>query len=154
MTETRPDDEARRRRWHELHDALSGKWTFHVLRLLDEEDAGFNELKRRLGGSTEGTSAGCRTRSGGITAKTLSERLRELRRLGAVEREVRPTSPPTTTYSLTPRGRRFAGLLREMESMVDIVPCDPCGGGPCEGEECDVATVDERATAAALGDLC
>ncbi|MFC6826093.1 winged helix-turn-helix transcriptional regulator [Halopelagius fulvigenes] len=140
MTETRPGGgEAWQRRWHELHGVLSGKWTFHVLRLLDEEDAGFNELKRRL----EGT-----------TAKTLSERLRELRRLGAVEREVRPTSPPTTTYSLTPRGRRFIALLREMESMVDIVPCDPCEGDPCEGEECDVATVDERATAAALRDLC
>lgn len=141
-------DEGWQRRWHELHDALSRKWTFHVLRVLGEEAVGFNELKRRLDGGDARDSAGCRTASGGISAKTLSERLGELRRLGAVERGVLPTSPPATTYSLTPCGRRFVSLLAEMESMVDVVPCDPCE------DDCDVATVDERATAAALRDQC
>lgn len=117
------------------------------MRVLGAEAVGFNELKRRLDGGEESSTIR-RTQSGGITAKTLSERLRELRRLGAVEREVRPTSPPPTTYSLPPRGRRSVSLLGEMESMVDVVPCDPCE------DDCDVVTMDERATAAALRDQC
>ena len=120
--------------WHELHDVLSGKWSLHVLRRLDDGDAGFNELKRSLGG---------------VTAKTLSARLRELRGLGVVAREVTATSPPSTRYSLTPRGRRFVASLREMASMVELVPCDPC-----EDRDCAVASVDETATMAALEEEC
>lgn len=120
--------------WHELHRVLSGKWSFHVLRRLDEEEAGFNELKRSLGD---------------VTAKTLSTRLRELRRLGVVDREVTAASPPSTTYSLTPRGRRFVASLREMASMVELVPCDPC-----EDSDCSVPSVDEAATLAALAEEC
>lgn len=120
--------------WSGLHDALSGKWSFDVLRRLDEGDAGFNELKRSLGGAT---------------AKTLSARLRELRCLGVVHREVTAASPPSTTYSLTPRGRRFVASLREMASMVESVPCEPC-----EDPNCSVPSVDEAATLAALEEVC
>jgi DNA-binding HxlR family transcriptional regulator len=134
--------------WRGLHDALSGKWTFHVLGAIGGEAVGFNELRRRLDGVDGGGSAARRTRSGGVTAKTLSTRLRDLRRLGVVEREVIPASPPTTAYSLTPRGRAFVSLLSEMASMVDVVPCDPCE------DACEVATVDERATTAALREQC
>lgn len=120
--------------WHGLHDVLSGKWSFHVLRRLDDGDAGFNELKRSLDG---------------VTAKTLSTRLRELRALGAVTREVTATSPPSTTYSLTPRGRRFVASLREMVSLVEQVPCDPC-----DDRDCSVPSMDEAATFAVLEEEC
>ncbi|KTG10018.1 HxlR family transcriptional regulator [Haloprofundus marisrubri] len=113
--------------WHHLHEALGGKWALHVLRLLSERDAGFNEIRRELGG---------------VTAKTLSTRLDELRCRGFVSRTVVATSPPRTRYALTPAGERFVSVLREVEPLVSVVDCD------CNGvENCDVLTVDADATA-------
>ncbi|EMA44184.1 winged helix-turn-helix transcriptional regulator [Halococcus saccharolyticus] len=118
--------------WHGLHQALRGKWAMHVLRLLFEGPRGFNEMRRELDGPT---------------AKTLSERLTELRCHGLVERHVEATSPPSTRYELTPAGRRFVAVLRELEVEVDLVECG-CA------EECEVATVDAERTAAATEECC
>lgn len=97
-----------RRTWHALRDVLGAKWTFHVVRGLAAQPAGFNELQRRLDG---------------VTAKVLSERLRELRCLGFVSRDVHATIPPTTTYRLTTAGTELAETLESLESMVDVVEC-------------------------------
>ncbi|WP_049901105.1 winged helix-turn-helix transcriptional regulator [Halococcus agarilyticus] len=118
--------------WHGLHRALRGKWAMHVLRLLFEGPRGFNEMRRELDGPT---------------AKTLSERLTELRCHGLVERRVEATSPPSTRYELTPAGRQFVGVLRELEAEVDLVECG-CA------EDCEVATVDAERTAAATEECC
>lgn len=96
------------RTWHAVRDVLGSKWAFHVLRALAEDERGFNELKRELDG---------------VTAKTLSERLTELRCLGFVAREVHATSPPTTTYRLTDHGEELAGIMADVESLVEVVEC-------------------------------
>lgn len=97
-----------RRTWHALWDVLGSKWVFHVFRALAAEERGFNDLKHELDG---------------VTAKTLSERLAELRCLWFVEKEVHATSPPTTTYRLTEHGADLAGVLTEVESLVEVVEC-------------------------------
>lgn len=120
--------------WHHLHETLGGKWSFHVLRLLADRDAGFNEVKRELDG---------------VTSKTLAERLRELRCRGFVARDVLATTPPSTRYSLTDRGERFVSVLCELESLVELVDCDGC-----DDSDCELLTVDAETTAAVLPELC
>ena len=53
----------------------------------------------------------------GVSAKTLSARLRKLEGDGVVLREVKPTSPPTVEYRLTPLGAR---LVPAVEAIVDV----------------------------------
>lgn len=118
--------------WDGLQRTLGRKWTFHVLRLLSTGDHGFNEMQRALEGPT---------------AKTLSERLTELRCQGLVERHVEATSPPSTRYELTPAGDRFVDLLRELETEVDLVPCG------CD-QDCEVPSVDAARTRAMTGEEC
>lgn len=98
--------------WHGLHDLLGRKWTLHVLLVLREEPRGFNDIRRALPG---------------LTAKVLSTRLDDLRARGFVERELHPTTPPRTTYRLTPAGERFAERLDPLTEDVEACPCDePC----------------------------
>ena len=59
---------------------LGGAWTPNVVWYLRETPRRFSELKNDLSG---------------VSAKTLSARLRKLERDGVVHREVKPTSPPT-----------------------------------------------------------
>lgn len=120
--------------WHTLHGTLGNKWTFHVLRLLSDRDAGFNEMKRELDG---------------ITAKTLSQRLRELRCRGFVERHVEATTPPSTRYTLTDAGQEFVATLRELETMVGVVDCGGCGD-----DECAVVAPDEQKSAVVASECC
>lgn len=118
--------------WHGLNKALGRKWGVHALRLLAEEPLGFNELRRRLDGPT---------------AKTLSERLTELRCAGLIERHVEATSPPSTRYELTSAGERFVEVLGALEHEVELVECG-CA------EDCEMITVDPEHTAAALAEEC
>jgi DNA-binding HxlR family transcriptional regulator len=106
--------------WHGLHDILGPKWALHVLRVLSTDARGFNAIKNELDG---------------LTAPVLSTRLKELRCHGLVERTVENTSPPTTTYSLTPRGAEIAAHLRRLESLVDLQPAG-CSDAPgdCRGQ--------------------
>ena len=52
-----------------------------------------------------------------VSAKVLSQRLRELEARGVVHREVRPTSPPSVEYSLTPLGEE---LLPALSAIVEV----------------------------------
>lgn len=92
-------------KWHGLQDVLGPKWALHILRLLSEGPYGFNAIQNELGG---------------LTAPMLSQRLKELRCHGLVERTVVETSPPTTTYSLSERGEQIAGHLRNIEPLVEL----------------------------------
>ncbi|MEF8787367.1 MAG: helix-turn-helix domain-containing protein [Haloarculaceae archaeon] len=92
-------------KWHGLQDILGPKWTLHILRLLSEGSKGFNAIQTELDG---------------LTAPMLSQRLKELRCHGLVERTVADTTPPTTTYSLTEQGAEIATRLRELESLVEL----------------------------------
>lgn len=118
--------------WHGLNKALGRKWGVHVLRLLAEGPRGFNDLRRGLDGPT---------------AKTLSERLSELRCVGLVERHVEPTSPPSTRYELTPAGERFVTILRELEAEVAVVECG------CD-DDCEMISADPTRTAAFMAEEC
>ncbi|WP_084156786.1 winged helix-turn-helix transcriptional regulator [Haladaptatus cibarius] len=106
------------RTWHAVRSVLGSKWAFHVVRALSEREQGFNDLRRSLGG---------------VSAKTLSERLRELRCLNFVEKEVHATSPPTTTYRLTDHGTSLAAIMSDVESLVEPVEC-PDGDCPVPAE--------------------
>jgi DNA-binding HxlR family transcriptional regulator len=62
----------------------------------------------------------------GLTTKVLNERLRKLMRFGIVEKTVLPVSPPHVEYRLTPFGRKFTGLLGEIERLdAELSEADP-----------------------------
>lgn len=52
-----------------------------------------------------------------ISAKVLSQRLRELEARGVTARTIQPTSPPSVEYSLTPLGRE---LVPALEAIVEV----------------------------------
>ncbi|GAB4310792.1 MAG: helix-turn-helix domain-containing protein [Candidatus Sumerlaeia bacterium] len=58
----------------------------------------------------------------GLSAKVLNERLRKLQRFGIVERVVSGDKPPVEVkYPLTPIGRRFLRVLKEIKALQDFV---------------------------------
>jgi DNA-binding HxlR family transcriptional regulator len=81
---------------------LGGAWTPNVLWYLRDAPRRFSELKTDLQG---------------VSAKTLSARLRKLEHDGVIHREVKPTSPPTVEYRLTSLGNR---LIPAIEAIVDV----------------------------------
>jgi DNA-binding HxlR family transcriptional regulator len=85
---------------------LSATWTPEILWFLHAQSRRFGDLKRDLAG---------------ISAKMLTVRLRELERRGAVQRTVKPTSPPTVEYSLTELGRRFVPVLEQIAVMGGVL---------------------------------
>lgn len=118
-----------RRTWHALRPLLGAKWSLHVLRALSDGAYGFNELKREIDGAT---------------ATMLSRRLQELACHGLVERSVEETTPPTTTYRLTERGRKFAATLEELESLVEVVEPPREDEQSCATAQAGCATVAPR----------
>ena len=81
---------------------IGGARTANVVWYLSDAPRRFSELKNDLQG---------------VSAKTLSARLRKLESDGVVLREVKPTSPPTVEYRLTPLGAR---LIPAVEAIVDV----------------------------------
>lgn len=81
---------------------IGGAWTPNVIWYLREAPRRFSELKHDLAG---------------VSAKTLSARLRKLESDGVVARDVKPTSPPTVEYQLTALGAR---LVPAVEAIVDV----------------------------------
>jgi DNA-binding HxlR family transcriptional regulator len=75
---------------------LGGAWTAHVIWYLREGERCFTELQIDIGG---------------ISAKMLTNRLRQLEVEGIIGRSTKPTSPPTVWYSLTPVGQELCGAL-------------------------------------------
>jgi DNA-binding HxlR family transcriptional regulator len=54
----------------------------------------------------------------GLSAKVMNERLAKLQRFAIVERTARGTKPPfEVEYTLTPFGRRFEGLVDEVQRL-------------------------------------
>lgn len=53
----------------------------------------------------------------GLTAKVLNERLRKFVRFGVLARRVYAELPPRVEYSLTPFGRKFAGVIATVEKL-------------------------------------
>lgn len=79
-------------------EMLSGKWKPRILwKIYQNEVMRFNELQRNI--------------SGGITAKMLTQQLRDLERDGLLERKVYPVVPPKVEYRLSPFGQTLVPIL-------------------------------------------
>ena len=80
---------------------LTGKWTILILHILDNGEKRFNELQRELGN---------------ITQTTLTKQLKQLEQDGLINRKVYAQIPPKVEYSLTDIGKKFKGVLNELEN--------------------------------------
>jgi DNA-binding HxlR family transcriptional regulator len=81
---------------------ISGAWAPNVIWHLREGPRRFSELRIDIPP---------------VSAKVLSQRLRELENRGVLRRSVQPTSPPSVEYSLTPLGRE---LLPALDAIVQV----------------------------------
>lgn len=82
---------------------IGSKWSMLVLCSLRAGPRRTGELKRRLDG---------------VSAKMLTQTLRELERHGIVEREDFGEVPPRVEYRLSLLGRSLSGLVIEIEKWV------------------------------------
>lgn len=81
---------------------ISNKWKIIILRDLLTGTKRYNELTRSVVG---------------ISAKVLTENLRDLEKDGIVKRKVYPVVPPKVEYSLTDKGLELKGVLDLMRAF-------------------------------------
>lgn len=81
---------------------ISGAWAPNVIWCLRMGPRRFNELRVDIPP---------------ISAKVLSTRLTELQERGLIDRNVRPTSPPSVEYQLTTFGQE---LIPALEAIVSV----------------------------------
>jgi DNA-binding HxlR family transcriptional regulator len=53
----------------------------------------------------------------GLSAKVLNERLKKLVRFGILDKKSYPEIPPRVEYRLTAFGRKFSGLIEQIETL-------------------------------------
>lgn len=82
---------------------IGSKWSMLILCSLRNHPLRTHELKRRLQG---------------VSAKMLTQTLRELERHGIVHRKDFGEVPPRVEYDLTALGRSLAGLVNNIEEWV------------------------------------
>jgi DNA-binding HxlR family transcriptional regulator len=85
-----------------LEDVLGCRWTISVLRAVAGGVRRPGALERHISG---------------ISAKVLGDRLKNFHRSGILDRIVYPEIPPRVEYHLTPFGKKFTKLLREVEKL-------------------------------------
>jgi DNA-binding HxlR family transcriptional regulator len=83
-------------------DLLSGAWAPHVVWYLSAQPRRFGELRIDIPA---------------ISARVLSQRLRELEAKRVVTRTVMPTSPPSTEYALTELGHELVPALAAIAAV-------------------------------------
>ena len=81
---------------------IGNKWKIIMLRGWVTGTKKYNELTRSVVG---------------ISAKVLTENLRDLERDGIVKRKVYPVVPPKVEYSLTEKGKDLKDVLESMRSF-------------------------------------
>ena len=81
---------------------IAGAWAPNVIWSLRAGPRRFNELRQDIPP---------------VSAKVLSTRLRELEERGVLNRLVKPTSPPSVEYELTPLG---AELIPALDAIVQV----------------------------------
>jgi DNA-binding HxlR family transcriptional regulator len=81
---------------------IAGAWAPNVIWHLREGPRRFSELRVDIPP---------------VSAKVLSQRLRELESRGVVKRTVQPTSPPSVEYCLTPLGTE---LIPALDAIVQV----------------------------------
>lgn len=99
---TRSGAASRRCPLDEAMKLLGGAWTAHIIYYLQDRPRRFAHLKRDL-----------QT----VSAKVLVGRLRVLASKGVVSRTVKPTSPPTVEYALTPLGARLKPIIASIATV-------------------------------------
>jgi DNA-binding HxlR family transcriptional regulator len=82
---------------------IGGKWSMLIVCTLRAGPKRTSEIKRQLIG---------------VSAKMLTQTLRELERHGIVARDDLGEVPPRVEYGLTPLGRSLAALVGEIECWV------------------------------------
>ena len=98
-----------------LEDVLGCRWTISVLRAVGRGVNRPGALERHIEG---------------ISAKVLSDRLKQFNRAGIFERVQFPEIPPRVEYHLTDFGKKFLKLLREVERLqAELNGEAPTGGG-------------------------
>jgi DNA-binding HxlR family transcriptional regulator len=89
-----------------LTRAIFGKWSADLLLVLHRTPtAGFEDLRRSLGG---------------ISARVLSIKLKDLEDIGVVRREIVDARPPRVRYSLTERGWTVAWLAQPIVLYIRL----------------------------------
>ena len=83
-------------------EIIGAKWTALIVHDLSEGARRFCELEHACPG---------------ISPRTLSERLRTLKREGFLERRSFPESPPRVEYSLTEKGSGLLAIIHEMSAF-------------------------------------
>lgn len=81
---------------------IAGAWAPNIIWHLREGPRRFSELRIDIPP---------------VSAKVLSQRLRELQSRGVVHRSVQPTSPPSVEYCLTPLGLE---LIPALDAIVKV----------------------------------
>jgi DNA-binding HxlR family transcriptional regulator len=88
-----------------MSDLFTKKWLHFIVKYLDEKGSlRYSELKKLLGG---------------ISPKTLTERLRELETYGILSRTVYPEVPPRVEYELTEKGVDLSLAIKYMCNWVE-----------------------------------
>ena len=85
-----------------LENVLGCRWTISVLGAVAKGVKRPGALERHIEG---------------ISAKVLADRLRHFTRAGLFERVQFPEIPPRVEYRLTPYGKKFIRLLKEVEKL-------------------------------------
>lgn len=85
-------------------DRIADKWTVLIVGRLASGTRRFGELRRDIDG---------------ISAKVLTQKLRELERDGIITRKVYPSIPPKVEYSLTPLGDTLIDLLDAVRAWAE-----------------------------------
>ena len=81
---------------------IANKWKIIILRELLTGTKRYNELTRNVVG---------------ISAKVLTENLRELEKDGIISRKVYPEVPPKVEYSLTDKGEDLKNVIETMKEF-------------------------------------
>lgn len=81
---------------------ISNKWKVLILRDLIDGTKRYNELNRSVVG---------------ISAKVLTQNLKDLEQDGIITRKVYPVVPPKVEYSLTEKGKELKGILDLMKDF-------------------------------------
>ncbi len=85
---------------------LAGNWTVEIIYYLQKGSLRFGELRRALNG---------------VSAKVLTQRLRELESRSVIWRAVTPSTPPTVSYGLTTIGYELIPILQAMITVGEKI---------------------------------
>ncbi|WP_368184013.1 winged helix-turn-helix transcriptional regulator [Aestuariibius sp. HNIBRBA575] len=84
---------------------ISSRWTSYIVwQLQNHPGIRFGALQNQVPG---------------ISAKMLTERLRELENAGLVTRHIEPTRPPQVSYELTEQARALRGALDALHKVAE-----------------------------------